>query len=156
MTAEPPDTQYFLDRARGGEPAALAALFDRHREKVRQAVALRLDRRLAARVGISDVVQDTYLEATRRFPGYLRQPALPFGLWLLWLARERVLTLHRQHLYADKRTINREALPLPTDSSAQLVRGFLGREPSPSQAARAAEVAEKLRLALDHLEEEER
>jgi RNA polymerase sigma-70 factor (ECF subfamily) len=156
MTAEPPDTQYFLDRARGGEPAALAALFDRHRERVRQAVALRLDRRLAARVGISDVVQDTYLEATRRFPGYLRQPALPFGLWLLWLARERVLALHRRHLYADKRAVGREALPLPTDSSAQLVRGLLGREPSPSQAVLAAEVAEKLRQALDRLEEEER
>jgi RNA polymerase sigma-70 factor (ECF subfamily) len=151
-----PSTEALLDRARRGDPAALAELLERHRARVRQAVALRLDRRLAARVDVSDVVQEAYLEASRRLPEYLERPALPFALWLVWLAREKVLALHRQHLYADCRTVGREAAPLPAESSAILVRGLLGREPSPSQAVVAAELAEKLRLALGRLDEEER
>ncbi len=152
MSDDPAEVRDLLVRAGQGEPAAVAELFARHREEVRRAVALRLDRRLAARVDISDVLQETYLEASRRLPDYLRQRPLPFALWLRWLAREKVLALHRQHLYADRR----EAAPLPADSSALLVRGLLGREPSPSQAATAAEAAERLRLALGQLDEDER
>jgi RNA polymerase sigma-70 factor (ECF subfamily) len=149
-------TDSLLERAGRGDQAALAELFARHREALRRAVALRLDRRLAARVDVSDVLQETCLEAARRLPEYLRQRPLPFDLWLRWLARERVLLVHRRHLYADKRAVGREAPPLPADSSAVLVRGLLGREPSPSQALAAAEAAERLRLALGRLDDDER
>jgi len=86
MSDDPSDPRELLEHARQGEPAAFAELFARHREQVRQAVALRLDRRLAARVGVSDVLQETYLEASRRLADYLARPALPFDLWLRWLA----------------------------------------------------------------------
>ena len=131
-------------------------MFARHCEQLRQAVALRLDRRLAARVDVSDVVQETYLEAARRLPEYLERSAMPFALWLRWLARDRVLTLHRKHLFADKRAVGREVQPLPVDSSAQFAAGLLGPGPSPSQAAAALELAERLRLALQQLDEDER
>jgi RNA polymerase sigma-70 factor (ECF subfamily) len=150
------EIEQLLERARHGEPAALAQLFAHYGERVRQAVALRLDRRLAARVGVSDVVQDTYLEATRRLPDYLRTPGLRFDLWLIWLARERVLMLHRRHLHADKRAVARETLPLPQDSATCLVGGLLDPGPSPSQQAAAAEAADRLRQALDRLDEDER
>jgi RNA polymerase sigma-70 factor (ECF subfamily) len=156
MSADSPDTCELLDRARQGDTAARAELLARHREAVRQTVALRLDRRLAARVSVSDVVQDTCLEAARRLPDYLRQQPLPFGLWLAWLARERVLAVHRQHLFSDRRAVGREVPALPADSSACLVGGFLDRGPTPSQAAAAAEAAERLRLALGRLDEDER
>jgi RNA polymerase sigma-70 factor (ECF subfamily) len=145
-----------LRRAAQGEADAFAELFARHREPVRQAVALRLDRRLSARVDASDVVQETYLEALRRLPEYLRQPPLPLALWLRWLARERVLMLHRRHLDADRRAVGREAPPLPADASSCFVSALRGREPTPSQAAAATEAAQKLRLALDALDEDER
>jgi RNA polymerase sigma-70 factor (ECF subfamily) len=153
---DPAETRELLERAARGDPDAIADLCARHREQVRQAVALRLDRRLTARVDASDVVQETYLEALRRLPEYLRQPPLPLGLWLRWLARERVLMLHRQHLYADRRAVGREAPPLPADASSCFVSALLGREPTPSQAAAAAEAAEKLRAALGGLDDEER
>lgn len=156
MSDEPSDTAKLLERARRGEPAAFAELFARHREQVRQAVALRLDRRLAARVDVSDVLQETYLEASRRLPDYLARAPLPFGLWLRWLARERVLMLHRQHLLADRRAVGREAPPLPADASSVFVGALLGKGPSPSQAVAAAEAAEKLRLALGQLTDDER
>jgi RNA polymerase sigma-70 factor (ECF subfamily) len=150
------DTQELLDRARRGDRTALDALFARHRERLRHGIALRLDRRLAARVDVSDVLQETYLEAARRLPDYLARPEMPFGLWLRWLARERVLVLHRRHLGARRRAVGQEVRPLPVDSSAQLVQGLVGPGPSPSQALAAVELAERLRLALQQLDDDER
>jgi RNA polymerase sigma-70 factor (ECF subfamily) len=151
-----PHTRDRLDRARHGDDAAVTELFAEYRARVRRAVALRLDRRLAARLDVSDVLQETFLEASRRLPEYLRQRPLPFGLWLCWLAREKVIALHRQHLDADKRAVAREAPPLPADASSCFVQALAGREPSPSQIFAAEEAAERLRLALSRLDDDER
>ena len=45
---------------------------------------LRLDRRLAGRVDTSDVLQEAYLEADKRFAEHLREPTMPFFLWCGW------------------------------------------------------------------------
>jgi RNA polymerase sigma-70 factor (ECF subfamily) len=156
LDADADKTEELLEKVRSGSSAAFEELFARHRATLRHAVALRLDRRLAARVDVSDVVQETYLEAARRLSDYLSRSDMPFALWLRWLARERVLVLHRQHLFADKRAVGREVQPLPIDSSAQFAAGLLGTGPSPSQAAAALELAERLRLALQQLDEDER
>jgi RNA polymerase sigma-70 factor (ECF subfamily) len=153
---DPTETDLLLERARGGDSQALAELFARHRERLRLAVGLRLDPRVRARVDVSDVVQDACLEAARRLPEYLHCPPLPFELWLRWLAHEKVLALHRQHLFADRRAVGREVPPLPADASACVVAGLAGREPTPSRAAAASELAEKLRSALGRLDEDER
>jgi RNA polymerase sigma-70 factor (ECF subfamily) len=156
MSGEAAEIQDLLVRARQGEPAAFADLFARHREQLRRAISWRLDRRLAARVDVSDVLQETYLEAARRLPAYLQSPEMPFHLWLRWLAGEKVLAAHRQHLLADKRAVGREVPPLPVDSSAQFVNGLVGQGPTPSRAAAALEAAERLRLALQKLDDLER
>jgi RNA polymerase sigma-70 factor (ECF subfamily) len=116
-----------------------------------------MDRRVAARVDASDVLQETYLEAFRRLPKYLRQDKMPFYLWLHWIAREKVLALHRRHLGAEKRAVTCEVPLLPADSSATFVSVIIaGREPSPSQALAKTELAERLRLALGQLNNDER
>jgi RNA polymerase sigma-70 factor (ECF subfamily) len=151
------ETQSLLDRARNGDQAAFEALFRRHRARLLQAIALRMDRRVTARVDASDVLQETYLEAFRRLPRYLQEQPMPLYLWLCWLAREKVLALHRRHLGAEKRAVTHEAPLLPADSSATFVSAVIaGREPSPSQALAKAELAERLRLALGQLDDEER
>src|SRR5439155_7008258 len=148
-------TQGLLRRAGEGDEAAFAELFTPHRELLRRAVAWRLDRRLAARIDVSDVLQETALEAARRLADYAQNPAMPLGLWLRWLAREKLLQLERAH-FAEMRDVGREAPPLPVDSSAAVVRVLLGREPSPSRAAADAELAESLRLALGKLDDADR
>src|SRR5262249_50847876 len=85
-----------------------------------------------------------------------RRPDMPLDVWLLWLARERVLMAHRQHLMADKRAVGREVAPLPADSSAAVVQSLTGAGPSPSGLAAAGELAEKLRQGLERLDDEER
>ena len=150
------DIQDLLERARRGEEAAFDGLFARYRDRLLHAVALRLDRRLAARVDASDVVQETYIEAARRLPEYMESSHMPFELWLRWIAREKVLAAHRQHLGANKRAAARELGSLPVDSSAQFVCGLVGRGPSPSQALAAVELAECLKKALERLDDGER
>ena len=149
--------QSLLDRAKDGDQAAFEALFGRHRARLLQAIALRMDRRVAARVDASDVIQETYLEAFRRSPKYLRKPPMPLYLWLRWIAREKVLAVHRRHLGAEKRAVAHEVPLLPADSSATFVSAVIAdHDPSPSQALAKAELAERLRLALGQLDDEER
>ncbi len=150
------ETQKLLERAHGGDEGAFDQLFQRHRAKLRRAIALRMDRRVAARIDASDVVQDTYLEAFKRLPGYLQQPGMPFYVWLRWIAHEKVLALHRHHLGAEKRAATHEVPLLPADRSAALVNIIAGREPSPSQELAKTELAEHLRLALGQLDSDER
>jgi RNA polymerase sigma-70 factor, ECF subfamily len=151
------DTEALLQKVQNGDQAAFDALFQRHRAKLRQTIALRMDRRVAARVDASDVLQDAYLEAYKRLPKYLQQQGMPFYLWLSWIAREKVLALHRRHLGAEKRSVTYEAPLLPADSSASFVSGIIpGREPTPSQALAKNELAEQLRQALQQLDEDER
>lgn len=155
MDTETDEIRNLLQRARQGDPSACDGLFARHRDQLRLTVSLRLDGRIAARCDPSDVVQEVCLEAARRLGEYLLRQDVPFHLWLRGLAREKVIQLHRRHR-ADKRAVGRELPALPADSSAHFVHGLLGREPSPSQALVAAEVAECLRLALSQLDDESR
>ena len=50
MADEPGENEVLLDRAVGGDEAALAAFWERHRKRLRLMVRLRLDRRLQGRV----------------------------------------------------------------------------------------------------------
>jgi RNA polymerase sigma-70 factor (ECF subfamily) len=157
MGGKPEDTEVLLERIQHGDEAAFNALFQRHRPKLRQMIAWRMDRRLAARVDASDVIQDAYLEAFKRFPKYLQKQDMPFYLWLCWIAKEKLLMLHRRHLGAEKRSVAYEAPRLPVDSSASFVCGIIaGRDPTPSQALAKTELAERLRQALQNLTEDDR
>ena len=109
MTGHPNDTHELLDRARDGNQPAFEELFKRHRGRLQKAIPMRIDRRLAARVDASDVLQETYLEAFRRLPKYLKQEEMPFYLsGFIGFAREKVLALHRRHLGAEKRAVTQE------------------------------------------------
>ena len=76
MTTPPSDTDDLVRRARGGDGQALAALFVRYRQRLRQMVRLRLDRRLQGRLDPSDVLQEAYLDLASDLEAYLRDPKL--------------------------------------------------------------------------------
>src|SRR5579872_1163031 len=108
MTSSEPDTDQLLEQAEAGDRAAVNQLLIRHRSRLRTMVRLRLDPRLAARVDPSDVVQEAFIEAHRRFDRYVRDRPLPFYPWLRQLAWDRLVHLHHRHLTAEKRTVRRE------------------------------------------------
>ena len=144
------DTDELLDRAGLGDDAARQQLLERHRDRLRRMVALRLDRRLAARVDPSDVVQESLAEAARSLSDYLSRRPLPFYAWLRQFAWERIAKLHRHHIGAQRRSVTREeaqAMELPDESVRQLARRLLANGTSPSQRLVRDENRDRLRSA---------
>jgi RNA polymerase sigma-70 factor (ECF subfamily) len=139
----------------GGHPA-LAALFDRCRDRLVRMVALRMDPRLRSRLDIGDVLQEAYLEVARDLDAYLADPKLPPYLWLRLRVGRRLTILHRQHLGTRMRDAGREVSlyqgALPEASSAALASMLLGRLTSPTQAAQRAERILRVQDALNALD----
>src|SRR5271156_2050546 len=94
------ETQTLLGQARDGDAHAADRLLASHREPVRRMIDLRLDPAIAARVDASDVVQEVLLEASRRLDAYLRDPKMPFHLWLRHVAKDRIIDAYRRHRHA--------------------------------------------------------
>ena len=86
MADDPTDTLHLVERLRAGDRQALTDLFQRHRDRLRRMVDLRMDTRLQGRVDPSDVVQDVCLEAWQHPGSYVSQPSTPFFLWLRTVA----------------------------------------------------------------------
>lgn len=152
-----PDTEQLLRRAAAGDPTATGQLLQRHRKRLRRMVAVHMDRRLAARVDPSDVVQEALAEATCRLVKYLRERPLPFYPWLRQLAWDHLAELHRRHVRARKRSVEREELPaLPDRSALELADRLLDPGSSPSAALQRQERRQRVRTALAALSERDR
>lgn len=152
-------TQTLLANAKAGDEAAVGALLERHRDSLRRLVRLRLDRRLAARVDASDVVQDVLLEASGRLADYLRDPVMPFHLWLRSMTRDRIIDMHRRHRAAEKRSVEKER-PLHAHfgdrSSIELAGVLKDPELTPAAATLKKELEARFLAALDELSEDDR
>jgi RNA polymerase sigma-70 factor (ECF subfamily) len=156
MRPDPDDSEHLLRRATTGDEAALAALWERHRARLRQMVRLRLDRRLQGRVDPSDVLQEAYLDLAARLPDYARDRPMPTYLWLRLVTGQRLAQIHRQHLGAAMRDAGREVSlyrgALPRASSASLAAQLLGRFTTASQAAIRAERQVQLQEVLNGMD----
>jgi RNA polymerase sigma-70 factor (ECF subfamily) len=150
------ETDHFLRRAAAGDQESWGALLARHRERLRRMIAFRLDQRMQGRLDPSDVLQEVYLEASRRLAEYLRQPAMPFFLWLRGITGNKLLELHRHHLGTKMRDAGREVSlyqgTLPETTSAALAAQLLGHATRPSEAAIRAEVKIRLQEALNSMD----
>jgi RNA polymerase sigma-70 factor (ECF subfamily) len=156
MTGTSSVTNQLLEQAAQGDPTGLGTLLARHGDRLRRMVALRLDRRLQGRIDASDVVQETYLEASVRLAEYLINPSMPFFLWLRFLAGQKLMTLHRHHLGVQMRAAGQEVAlcrgPLPEASSAALAAQLLGHDTRASEAAIRAEVKIRVQEALNSMD----
>ena len=103
----------------------------------------------------SDIVQETQLEATQRIDDYLAERPMPFHLWLMRAAHQRLLKAERRHLQTAKRSIDRE-IPLPDNTSLHLVASLAGSSGSPSNRAARQEAATQVRRTLARLPEADR
>lgn len=150
------ETEELIRQAADGSEQAAADLFTRYRERLKQMVRLRLDRRLQGRVDPSDVIQETYLEVTRRIVDYAQAPNLPAYLWLRALVGQKLVDLARHHLGTKMRDAGQEVSlyrgPMPQASSLSLAAQLLGRITSPSLAAIRAETQIRIQEALNSMD----
>ncbi len=145
----------WVERAANGDESARQRLLGFYRPILRRMVAGRLDRRLAARVDPSDVVQETILDADRRLAKFLRKPTVPLLVWLRQIAAERVIDTHRWHLGSQCRTVIREHRDSQPSSGSppgfiELIAQGLT---SPIAEMMREEEIERVRAAVDGLPE---
>jgi RNA polymerase sigma-70 factor (ECF subfamily) len=126
------------------DPDAIGRVWERYRARLLKVVRLRMDRRLQGRIDASDVLQEAFVDFAGRVDDYLRQPDMPFYLWLRFLTSQRLQLLHRHHLGAQMRDARREVSlhrgPMPCASSVSLAAQLLGRFTSVSDAVQRAEM----------------
>ncbi|MEX0702557.1 MAG: sigma-70 family RNA polymerase sigma factor [Planctomycetales bacterium] len=160
MWPETDETQRLLGEVRDGAAHAVDRLIERHRPALRRLVQARLDRAVQRRVDASDVVQDVLVEAHRRLDDYLRDPRMPFHLWLRHLAQDRIIDMHRRHRAAQRRSVDREQ-PLHSPqfadrSSLDLAAALRDHELTPAAATIRRELEQRFLAALDELGEDDR
>ena len=150
------DEGEIVRRLHSGDSSAVAEAFALHRPRLKRMVRLRLDRRLAGRLDASDVIQDAFLDATRRFAEYTQNSSLPFFIWLRLLTIQKLAELHRRHLGTKARDAAREISlhggPVPQAESQMLAAKLVDRVSSPSGRVARAEMKARLQEALDQLD----
>jgi RNA polymerase sigma-70 factor (ECF subfamily) len=145
-----------IDSLKSGGAKALAELFSMHQPRLQRLIKFRLDRRLWGRVDVSDVLQDAYIAASRRLPSYLKQPDVPFYVWLRQISLQVLTDLHRFHLGAKMRSAGVEIAmhheSLGHATSLSLASHLIDNVSSPSGAAEREESLLELRRALEAMD----
>lgn len=160
MWPDATETQVLLKRIEQADATATERLWERHREPLRRMIDLRLDHALGRRVDASDIVQDVLLKANQRLGEYLRNPVLPFHLWLRQIARDHVIDEYRRHRVAECRSIDRERPLAPAafsdQSSLDLAAQLRDPNLTPAAAALRRELERRFGAALRKLDEVDR
>jgi RNA polymerase sigma-70 factor (ECF subfamily) len=136
---------------------ALNHWFTEYRGRLRGLVQLRLSPLLVGRLDPSDVIQETFLEATERFSDYHKNPEMSPYLWLRFLALQQLGIAHRRHLHTHKRAAGKEAaMPNIEVSSVVLADWLVDSGTSPSKSALHRETREQLLVALETMSPQDR
>ena len=164
MSVNSHETNQLLQDAAAGERQAWDALLARHQNRLRQMVSLRTDQRLQGQIDPSDLVQRAGCEAAARLPEYLRQPTMPFFLWLRSITTETLAAQQRQQLGCDDGspqeppqeplTLFRGALPVTT--TATLAAWLMGHPSRPTEEFIRAEMKFFLQEAINDLDDLDR
>jgi RNA polymerase sigma-70 factor (ECF subfamily) len=144
-----------IRKARAGDRQAWDDLLNSHRRRLRRVVAWRLNQRLRGRLDASDVIQETFLDATKGLEQYAERAEMPFFLWLRWLAGMKLATLYRKHLACQVRDAAREVSvdrDVPGGNAPALAARLLGRQTSASEVAMRSERKARIRELLDTMD----
>lgn len=159
MWPDADETHVLLRRVAEDEAGAADRLWASYRGPLRRMIDLRLDHMLERRLDASDVVQDVLIKANQRLGEYLRNPVMPFHLWLRQIARDQMIDEHRRHRGAARRSIDRErptAGAFLDRSSLDLAAQIRDPELTPAAAALRVELQRRFHAALRQLDDADR
>jgi RNA polymerase sigma-70 factor (ECF subfamily) len=119
-------------------------------------VSFRLAEPLRARLGPDDVLQEAFLDASRRLGHYRDCPDHSPFVWLRMVVNQTLIDLHRRHLGAQRRDAGREVAiwssPFAQATSASVALQLIGAFTSPSQATAKAEVLGLVEQAIEQMD----
>lgn len=145
-----------MQAAGADRKAVLGDLFAHQRERLRRMVDLRMDPRLKGRVDASDVIQEAWLEVSARLEDYLRDPRMPFRLWVRFIAGQKLLGLYRHHVSTQKRDARRERALAPAlgpeASSVAIAHHLVAAGTTPTGFAVKRDLQAQLVDALENME----
>jgi RNA polymerase sigma-70 factor (ECF subfamily) len=134
--------------------AILGRLFEEHRPKLVAMVRRRIDPALAGRIDAEELVNEAFLVARRKWPGFEERSAASTYAWLYRIVRDCLIAAWRRETRVGRD--GRKDMPWPDQSSVQMGLGLVGSGSSPSEAAMREEQAERVRQALALLKESDR
>lgn len=121
--------QTWLGQAQMGNPDALGRLLSAYMNYLKLLAQSQIDERLRRRVGASDIVQETLLEAHRDFLHFAGKSPGEFGGWLRRILLNNLKRAIECHLLTAKRDMRRELsmedLNRSMDKSVARLEAFL-------------------------------
>ena len=153
-----PDATELIVLARGGMADALGRLLDRYGNYLSLLARVQVGRRLQGKIDPADLVQETFLEAHRHFPGFRGQSEPEVAAWLRQIMAGVLSNQLRRYLGTQGRDVRLEReLAGELDRSSQaLDGGFADPGPTPSKLAVGRERAVLLADALGRLPDDYR
>ena len=156
MAEESPETVELVQRAAQGDADGWTDLVDRYRDRLHRMVAARIDRRMQQRVNSSDIVQEAYLEAAEHLAEYVKNPKMPFFLWLRGITGNKLLEIHRHHLGVKMRDAKRDVAidggASMQTTAAGLAAVLVGDSTRPDEAVLRKEMRSRLEESLEALD----
>jgi RNA polymerase sigma-70 factor (ECF subfamily) len=148
-----PDVRRLIDAARGGSAPALGELLEACRPYLLVIANQQLQPGVQGKVGASDVVQETFLNAHAHFEQFHGQTEQELLAWLRRILLNNLTNTARHFQGTDRRQTDRE---VSLDAEDAPEKGMMDPGPSPSSAAVADERDEALHRALERLSEQYR
>lgn len=159
MSESEKETQ-FIAQLQAGDTAALAELFSVYQPRLERIIRFRMDHRLAGRISETDVIQEAYLNASKRIEHFLKQADFPFFVWLRLIVNQTLVDLQRQHLQAEMRDVRKEISLQQSNASHQtsfaLAAQLVGKMTSASGVLSRSERMATLQQALNQMKEIDR
>jgi RNA polymerase sigma-70 factor (ECF subfamily) len=152
MRNSPAQVEEDLSAAHAGSRDALGRALQAYRDYLLGIAREEIDAALLAKGSASDIVQETFLEASRTFPRFNGQSAGELRAWLRCLLLRRVSKHGRRYRTTRKRTIRCE-VPLETCVSARAGTEPVARVETPSVRVQADEEMRLLLAALERMPE---
>ena len=153
MSTPDPSIDHLLAAARAGSRDALGDALEACRDYLLHVAVRELAPDVRPKVGASDLVQETLLEAHRGFDQFRGQTGADLLRWLREILRNNLSNAVRRYLATAKRQADRE---VRLAGGAAEDAGPAAPSPSPSAEAAAGEERAAVLRALDRLPEDQR